>query len=177
MIQHRLSTALQRRYGLIGTVRSSNGSIDNFFAFRVADGYSGRPCKAIVCTPRVAVCDDFSSAVQSRWPIVCSNVAYRQNIGCFYSCQLITAIVVFCALFELFWRYDVPEWLLGRDIILMSVALVDSNQRSYIIYGRHTTAHAIFWKKTAKNFVVSIIISNFALAFRPEAYYKTIVEW
>lgn len=67
------------------------------------------------------------------------------------------------------------EWLLGRDIILMSVALVDSNQRSYIIYGRHTTAHAFFLKKTAKNFVVSIIIPNFALAFRPEAYYKTIV--
>lgn len=61
----------------------------NCFAFRVADGYSGRPCKAIVCTPRVAVCDDFSSAVQSRWPIVCS--------------------IVFCALFELFWRHDVPR--------------------------------------------------------------------
>ena len=30
--------------------------------------------------------DDFSFAVQSGWPIVCSNVAYRQNIGCFYSC-------------------------------------------------------------------------------------------
>lgn len=73
-------------------------AIDNCFAFRVADGYSGRPCKAIVCTPRVAVCDDFSSAVQSRWPIVCSIVAYRQNIGCFYSCQLITAIVVFWAI-------------------------------------------------------------------------------
>ena len=56
------------------------------------------PCKAIVCTPRVAVCDDFSSAVQSRWPIVCSIVAYRQNIGCFYFWQLITAIVVFWAI-------------------------------------------------------------------------------
>lgn len=132
-------------------------AIDNCFAFRVADGYSGRPCKAIVCTPRVAVCDDFSSAVQSRWPIVCS--------------------IVFCALFELFWRHDVPRMAVRSWYYFMSVALVDSNQRSYIIYGRHTTAHAFFWKKTAKNFVVSIIIPNFALAFRPEAYYKTIVGW
>lgn len=47
MIQHRLSTALQRRYGLIGTVRSSNGSIDNFFAFRVADGLVVAPEKQL----------------------------------------------------------------------------------------------------------------------------------
>lgn len=67
------------------------------------------------------------------------------------------------------------EWLLGRDIILcLSRSLIAIKGRTLFMAGIRLPMH-FFEKKTAKNFVVSIIIPNFALAFRPEAYYKTIV--